>query len=176
MAALLCLATASCVTGSDLTRSMPDRSSSYISPGNLERTTANPADQKNYHVSSDLRQTTIEVSNPQSQRQSEYISGQVASTVGYNIDGMDYTGEAFSDDEMLTIFARLVSFARSGHKVSIADKGTTNNREVVDTFTSADENEVVDWVARMVRKGYSVIVDWDAEARLFRCTAYRKTK
>ena len=57
-----------------------------------------------------------------------------------------------------------------------AQGSTTAGREVVDTFVSANEEEVVNWVAKMVRKGFSVTVDWDSEARLFRCTAYRKTK
>lgn len=176
LAMLPCLAATSCSVDGSLSRSTVDHSSSYVMEGSIERTTVNPADRKNYHVSSNLRQTTISVSDPQSQHQSEYYSGSAASTVAYNIDGMDYTGEAFSDDEMLTIFARLVAFARAGHAVCIADNGNTAGREVVDTFVSANEEEVVNWVAKMVRKGFSVTVDWDSEARLFRCTAYRKTK
>ena len=176
LAALLALSAAGCDLPRGVTVSVTDRSSSYVSPDDLNQKSSPVTNQNNYKPSSEPRRSHIPPSTPEGRNQSDYISGRVATTFSYNVDGMDYTGEVFSDAEMLSAYARLVDFAKSGHSVSIGANGATQGREVCDTLVSASEDEVVAWVSKMVRKGCSVTVEWDADARLYRCTAYRKTK
>lgn len=165
-----------CESNLTLSRSTIDRSSSYVSPNNLERTTINPADRQHYNVATETNRSPISASKPRTESQSDYISGHVATVFDYNIDGMEYSGEAFSDDEMLAMYARLVEYAHTGHSVCIGHSVSVSEREAVASLSTANEDEVVEWATKMVKKGYSVVVEWDAKARLYRCTAYRKTK
>lgn len=96
--------------------------------------------------------------------------------VNYIVDGQQYSSEITTEEDITTLYIKILGFAKLGHNVSITAKGNNPQGKKTDvhTYSSTSETEVATWAARMVRKGYSVTIEYNKSERTYTCTAYKK--
>lgn len=108
--------------------------------------------------------------------QSSFGNQLATSSVSYIVDGQHYSGEVATEEDLTTLYIKLLGFAKMGHNVSIAAKGDNPKGQKTDIirFSSTNEVEVTTWTSRMVKKGYSVSIDYDKSTHTYNCTAYHR--
>lgn len=99
-------------------------------------------------------------------------------SISYIVDGQQYTGEATTEEDLTTLYLKILGLAKLGHNVSITAKGDDPAAKKTDvhTFSAENEADVAVWATRMVRKGYSVTVVYDKSTHIYNCTAYKRKK
>jgi hypothetical protein len=109
-----------------------------------------------------------------SQEMSLKEKAHVSHTLTYWIDGVEYQMEFTSLEEMQNYISYLLELTRQGYVITI--KGSDNPSlapEAPDkqTFKTADEVEMNNWVEEMIAKGYEVFVGFDEGTGLYTGTA-----
>lgn len=95
--------------------------------------------------------------------------------LSYIVDGEAFTGEVHTDEDLTTLYLKLLGYAKLGHSICVAahrgscqgERGETVN------YSSSNEHEVAAWASKMIKKGYSVTIDYDKSSRTYHCTAYK---
>lgn len=97
-------------------------------------------------------------------------------SVKYIVDGQQYYDEVTTEEDIATLYLKILGYAKLGHNVSITASANTHQDTTADavTYTSSSEAQVASWAARMVRKGYSVKIEYDKSAKTYTCTASKK--
>jgi hypothetical protein len=96
--------------------------------------------------------------------------------VDYNVDNKQHSDEVATEEDITTLYLKLLGYAKLGHNVSITARGDNPQGTKTDeqTYTSDSEALAAAWAARMVRKGYSVKIEYDKSAKTYTCTAYKR--
>lgn len=96
--------------------------------------------------------------------------------VNYIVDNQHYSGEVVTDEDLTTLYLKILGYAKLGHNVSIAasDDNAKGEKTDVHTFSSDKEADVAVWAARMVKRGYNVSIAYDKSTHTYTCTAYKK--
>lgn len=99
-----------------------------------------------------------------------------SNTVSYIVDGRQYSGEISTEEDLTTLYLKILGFAKLGHNVSISARGDNPQGTKTDivNYSSTSESDVTVWTTRMVRKGYSVTIDYDKSTRTYNCTAFKR--
>ncbi len=110
-------------------------------------------------------------------------SSDLTEMLEYSLDNELVLSTEATEQAERQMLRRIVDDLHAGHSVCISptDNQTRNANERPATgdtlvFTTADIESVIPWTRRMVRRGYTVIIDYDADSGLYRCTAYRGKK
>lgn len=105
-----------------------------------------------------------------------FAGGLPGNKVNYIVDNKQYSSEATTDEDLTTLYLKILGYAKLGHHVSIAAGDNTPQGEKTDvhTFSSDKEADVAVWSARMVKRGYSVSIAYDKSTKTYTCTAYKK--
>ena len=101
---------------------------------------------------------------------------QNSSILTYSIDGISQIAVIHSEEEMQAFYSSLLAIARQGHKVTLGDypqAGTTYTKEL-QTFSSSNEKEVIDWAEKMRKDGYVVTITYDPDTNIYYGEAYKK--
>lgn len=108
--------------------------------------------------------------------QSSFSNQFSANTIDYIVDGQRYSGEVTTEEDLTTLYIKLLGFAKMGHNVSISAKNDNPKGQKTDVvhFSSTSEVEVTTWATRMVKKGYSISIDYDKSTHTYNCTAYHR--
>ncbi|MBR1549426.1 MAG: hypothetical protein IJ634_02190 [Bacteroidales bacterium] len=108
--------------------------------------------------------------------QHTFVSQHPEGNIKYVVDGQQYIGEVTTEEDIATLYLKILGFAKLGHNVSVTarDDNPKGTKTDTHTFTSESEVEVASWAARMVRKGYSVTIEYDKSKHTYTCTAYKK--
>ncbi len=98
----------------------------------------------------------------------------VNTTLRYWIDGVEYSREFASQEEMSNFISYLIGFTVNGKKVTI--DGSENPSYAPEendklTFTTSNKAEMDMWAVEMVNKGYTVTVVADKKTGLYTGTA-----
>lgn len=98
-----------------------------------------------------------------------------ASAVSFIIDGKSYTDEVRTEEDLTTLYLKILGYAKLGHRVCIAAPNSSCSDEHSESinYSSANEHDVTAWATKMVKKGYSVTIDYDKKTRTYHCTAYK---
>lgn len=113
--------------------------------------------------------------NDDSDSRSNAFGATTASSLSYIVDGESFIGEVRTEEDLTTLYLKILGYAKLGHNVCISAGKTPCQGEGGHTvhFTSADEHAVAAWATKMVKQGYSVTVDYDKSSRTYHCTAYK---
>ena len=95
--------------------------------------------------------------------------------ISYIVDDQTYTGEVRTDEDLTTLYLKLLDYAKLGHSVCIAAPNSTCLGEKGETvnFSSTSERAVTEWATKMIKRGYSVTIDYNKSTRTYHCTAYK---
>lgn len=104
------------------------------------------------------------------------VENNQTATITYIIDNKSFAVEIRNDREREELFSYLLLMAKEGHKVSCYDESkreqTYGAKEKV-TFTTTSETEAKEWMKKMIKDGYIVIISKDEKTGMFICTAER---
>lgn len=104
------------------------------------------------------------------------VENNQTATITYTIDNKSFAVEIRNDREREELFSYLLLMAKEGHKVSCYDESkreqTYGAKEKV-TFTTTSETEAKEWMKKMIKDGYIVIISKDEKTGMFICTAER---
>ena len=109
-----------------------------------------------------------------SQEMSQKNLAHVNTTLRYWIDGVEYSMEFASQQEMNNYVSYLIGLTREGKIVII--QGSENpsyapNESDTKTFSSKNKSEVYDWSVKMRDDGYDVKITFDKETGIYTGTA-----
>ena len=104
------------------------------------------------------------------------VENNEATTITYIIDNKSFAVEIRNDREREELFSFLLLMAKEGHKVSCYDESkreqTYGTKEKV-TYETTSETEAKEWMKKMIKDGYIVIISKDEKTGMFICTAER---
>lgn len=160
----VCSLLASCDSSSHIARSRP-MGPTDDSP---QLATSQRSDTvKNHHAD-----PTIQIpGNESSTVPNAFASG----AVSYIVDDQSFTGEVRTDEDLTTLYLKLLDYAKLGHSVCIAAPNSSclgAKGESVN-FSSTSERAVTEWATKMIKRGYSVTIDYNKSTRTYNCTAYK---
>ena len=95
-------------------------------------------------------------------------------TLRYWIDGVGYSREFASQEEMSNFISYLIGLTVNGKEITIGGSEKPSLAPEADdklTFTTSDKTEMKLWSDKMRDKGYYVTVNFDKESGLFTGTA-----
>ena len=98
----------------------------------------------------------------------------VNTSLRYWIDGVGYSREFASQEEMSNFISYLIGLTLEGREITIGGSENPSLAPEADdklTFTTSDKAEMKLWSDKMRNKGYYVTVNFDKESGLFTGTA-----
>lgn len=95
--------------------------------------------------------------------------------VSYIVDGEAYSGEVRTEEDLTSLYIKLLGYAKLGHSILVSASKDNAHGEKNDilNFSSPSEKEVTAWATKMIKKGYSITIDYDKTTRTYQCTAYK---
>lgn len=97
-------------------------------------------------------------------------------TVSYSVDGTTHQIRLVGEDALYAFLNRMMALAEEGHKVSFryeeAASRVVSTKEKV-TYTTTNQDEALAWSVKMIKKGYSVTIDYDKESGIYTCVAIK---
>lgn len=108
--------------------------------------------------------------------QHSFAGAGATGSVNYIVDGQAFSDQVATDEDLATLYIKILGYAKLGHNVSITAASDTSEGTRTDTRTFASDSEakVAAWASKMVRKGYSVTIDYDKSSHTYNCTATKK--
>ncbi|MBR1766392.1 MAG: hypothetical protein IJ745_05055 [Bacteroidales bacterium] len=94
----------------------------------------------------------------------------------YFVDNHMYTDEVRTEEDITTLYIKILGFAKLGRKITITSqsKPAAVDDNLKLTFTSPNETDVIAWSKKMLHLGFSVTIDFDKTTRLYHCTATKE--
>lgn len=95
--------------------------------------------------------------------------------VNYIVDDQAYIGEVRTEEDLTSLYFKLLDYAKLGHSICIA----APNRSCLDAkgesikFSSTSEREVAEWATKMIKNGFSVTIDYNKSTHTYHCTAFK---
>ena len=108
--------------------------------------------------------------------QHSFAGQQGSNSIDYIVDGQQYSGEITTEEDITTLYIKILDFAKLGHSVSVTAHGDNpkGTKTDIQTFSSDSQAKVATWSSRMVRKGYSVTIEYDKSTHTYNCTAFKR--
>ncbi|MBQ8704029.1 MAG: hypothetical protein IJ524_06605 [Bacteroidales bacterium] len=95
-------------------------------------------------------------------------------TLDYTVDGAKTTVSVSGDEGMTQLLRQLNTFAREGHRVTVAQSGSSATavptKDVV-TFSTQNEVEMLAWEAARLKENYQVTITFDSQTGTYTGTA-----
>ena len=97
----------------------------------------------------------------------------VTTALYYSVDGGEYQGAASGYNSDNELIQAMLDIAREGHTIVIAPNKENamlyNSNPIV--FKTKSREEAFQWVKRLSRRGYRVIVSYNTSRKVYICTA-----
>ena len=96
-------------------------------------------------------------------------------SVGYSVDGISQTATLYGDESALQFLQDLCALARQGSVVSVGsdmNNRCVSTKETI-TFSTKDQDEMAEWMLKMISLGYMVTVEYDELTGYYNGTAVK---
>ena len=97
-------------------------------------------------------------------------------TVQYAVDGVLHQELSHSKQERTDLFHRLFALAREGKEICVSSGekiGSVLATKDVVIYSTTIEDDAIAWAEKMIDGGYRVTIKFDAEKKVYNCTARR---